>query len=120
MREEQGWECEEQDGNAGTGNLFGNAKNLGENAENVGNHGSDVGNQGRNLSIAVKMAQNSNGNDKFKEWGEVKIIENVSTFVKTYFHTFDFVHFLLSSVIFRKCLSVFIIDFEQVNTGWEG
>ena len=29
------------------------------------------------------MAENSNGNDKFKDWGEVKIIENVSTFVKT-------------------------------------
>ena len=29
-----------------------------------------------NLGIAVKMTQNSNGHDKFKEWKEVKITEN--------------------------------------------
>ena len=32
--------------------------------------------KGGNLSIAVEMTQNSNGNDKFKEWKGVKIIEN--------------------------------------------
>ena len=32
--------------------------------------------KGGNLSITVEMTQNSNGNDKFKEWRGVKIIEN--------------------------------------------
>ena len=31
-------------------------------------------NQGGNLGITVKMKQESNGNDKFEEWREVKII----------------------------------------------
>ena len=43
---------------------------------NMGNQGGDAGNQDANLSIAVEMTQNSNVNDKFKEWREVKIIEN--------------------------------------------
>ena len=47
------------------------------------NQGGDAGNQVGNLSIAVEMTQNSNGNDKFKEWRKVKIIENEHTFVKT-------------------------------------
>ena len=63
------WKC-------GWGNEHGNAKNLGRNPKNVGNQGDDVRNQGVNLSIAVEITQNSNGNDKFKEWREVKIIEN--------------------------------------------
>ena len=59
--------------------------NLGGNAENTRNQGGDVENQGGNLyiqqkqyrnSIAVEMKSESNGNDKFKEWREVKIIEN--------------------------------------------
>ena len=33
-------------------------------------------NQGGNPDIATEMAQNSNGNGKFNEWREVKIIEN--------------------------------------------
>ena len=41
-----------------------------------GNQGGDAGNQEKNLSKAVVMTQNSNGNNKFNEWGEVKIIEN--------------------------------------------
>ena len=36
--------------------------NLGGNTKNVGNQGGDAGNQGRNLSIAVEMTWNSNGN----------------------------------------------------------
>ena len=35
-----------------------------------------MGYQGKNLRIAVEMAKNRNGNDKFSEWREVKIIEN--------------------------------------------
>ena len=42
----------------------------------MGNLGGDAGNQGRNLGIAVKMTQKCNGNDKFKEWREVKILED--------------------------------------------
>ena len=45
-------------------------------SENGGNQDGDVENQGRNLGIAVEMTQESNGNDKFKECREVKIIEN--------------------------------------------
>ena len=36
----------------------------------------DAGNKGGNLSIAVEITKNSNENDKFKEWREVKIKEN--------------------------------------------
>ena len=50
--------------------------NLGGNAKNAGNQGGDVENQGRNLGIAVEMKKESNRNDKFKEWREVKAIEN--------------------------------------------
>ena len=39
------------------------------------NQSGDAGNQSVNLSIAIELTQNSNGNDKFKEWREVKIIE---------------------------------------------
>ena len=41
-----------------------------------GCQGGGAGNQGGNLSIAVEMTQNSNGNDKFKGWREVKRTEN--------------------------------------------
>ena len=44
--------------------------------EKMGDQGDDARNQVWNLSIAVEMSQNSKGNDKFKEWREVKIIEN--------------------------------------------
>ena len=70
------WECKEWDRNAGAGNQRGNEKNLDRNAKNMGNQDGDVGNHGRNLSIVVEMIWNSNGNNKFKEWREVKIIEN--------------------------------------------
>ena len=41
-----------------------------------GGQGGDAGNQGGNLSKQVEMTQNSNGNDKFKKWREVKIVKN--------------------------------------------
>ena len=44
--------------------------------KNGGNQGGDVQNQGRNFGIAVKMKKESNRNDKFNKWREVKIIEN--------------------------------------------
>ena len=47
----QGRECEECDGNAGTGNQRGNAVNLCGNAKNVGNKGGNAGNQGGNSCI---------------------------------------------------------------------
>ena len=52
--------------------------NLGGNTKNVGNQGGDAGNQGGNLSIAVEITWNSNGNDKLKDWKKVKIINLVS------------------------------------------
>ena len=52
--------------------------------------------QGGNVSIVVEMTQNSNGNDKFKELREFKM----GAFVKTQFHTFDLVPFLLTLGIF--------------------
>ena len=61
--------------NVCAGNQRGNVGNLGGNAKNVENQDGDAGNQGGNLSKAVEMTQNSNGNDKFKEWREFKIIE---------------------------------------------
>ena len=36
--------------------------------KNVGNQGGDAGNQGGNLSIAVDITWNSNGNNKLKDW----------------------------------------------------
>ena len=62
----------------GTGNQRGNATNLGGNAKNMGNKDDDVGNQGGDLSIAVEITWNSNGNDRFKDWRGVKIINLVS------------------------------------------
>ena len=44
--------------------------------KNGGNRGGDVQNQGRNFGIAVKMKKESNRNDKFNKWREVKIIKN--------------------------------------------
>ena len=55
-----------------------NAGNLGGNTKNVGNQGGVAGNQGRNLSIAVEITWNYNGNNKLKDWREVKIINLVS------------------------------------------
>ena len=52
--------------------------NLGGNTKNVENQGGDAGNQGGNLSIAVEITWNSNGNDKLKDWKKVKIINLVS------------------------------------------
>ena len=40
----------------------------------------DAGNQGGNLSTAVEITWNSNGNDKLKDWREVKIINLVPRF----------------------------------------
>ena len=42
----------------------------------MGNQVGDVENQSGNLGMAVEMTKESNGNDKLKEWREVKIIEN--------------------------------------------
>ena len=74
------WEYEEGVGNVGAGNQRGNMGNLGGNMTDVGNQGSDAGNEGGNLSIAVEITWNSNGNDKLKDWREVKIINLVSPF----------------------------------------
>ena len=49
---------------------------MGVNEKNAGNQGGDVENQGGNLGIAAEMKQESNRNGKFKEWREVKVIEN--------------------------------------------
>ena len=49
---------------------------MGGNAKNAGNQGGDVENQRANLGIAVEMKQEGNINGKFKEWREVKVIEN--------------------------------------------
>ena len=66
------------DENAGSENQRGNAGNLVGNTKNMGNQGGDAGNQGGDLSIAVEITWNSNGNDKLKDWREVKIINLVS------------------------------------------
>ena len=44
--------------------------------KNDGNQRGDVENQSGNLGIAVEMKQESNRNGNFKEWREVKVIEN--------------------------------------------
>ena len=44
----------------------------------MGNQGGDAGNQGGNLSIAVEITWKCNGNDKLKDWREVKITNLVS------------------------------------------
>ena len=42
--------------------------------------GGNAGNQDGNLGIVVEITWNSNGNDKLKDWREVKIINLVSPF----------------------------------------
>ena len=61
------WVCEGWDGNAGAGNQCKNARNLSGNAKNMEHQGGVARDQGGDLNIALKMIQNSNGNDKFKE-----------------------------------------------------
>ena len=64
-----GWEC-------GCGESAWECKEFGWKSKKCGNQSGDAGNQSGNLSIAVEMTYNSNGNDKFKEWREVKITES--------------------------------------------
>ena len=52
--------------------MGGNAKDAEIQSDNTGNLKYSVG----NLSIVVETTKTSNGNDKLKEWGKVKIIEN--------------------------------------------
>ena len=52
--------------------MGGNAKNVEIQGGNTGNLKYSVG----NLSIVVETTKTSNGNDKLKEWGKVKIVEN--------------------------------------------
>ena len=56
------------------------------------------------------MTQNSSENNKLKEQREVKIIENEHICKNLVSH-------IPSGA---QCFSVYIIDFEQINTGWEG
>ena len=51
-----------------------NVENRVGNTKNMRIQGSDAGNQGGNLSIAAEITWNSNGNNKLKDWKEVKII----------------------------------------------
>ena len=44
----------------------------------MGNQGGDAGNQGGNLRIGAEITWNSNGNDKLKDWREIRIINLVS------------------------------------------
>ena len=53
-------------------NQPGNAGNLGGNTKKMRNQGVDAGNKGGILSIVVEITWNSNGNDKLKDWREVK------------------------------------------------
>ena len=85
---------------------------MGKNANNPRNQAGDVDNQGGKLSIAVKMTQESNGNDKFKEWRELKIDENERIY-KIHFQFYFLTYFAQS-------VSAFIIEYGQVNTGWKG
>ena len=61
------------------GNQHGNAGNLPGNEKYVGNQGGNTTNYDGNLSIAVEITYNRNGNYKFKEWRDVKIIESKNT-----------------------------------------
>ena len=51
------------------------------------------------------MTQKSNGNDKFKESREVTFTKFIFSFTLEIFRTMTFCYF---------------IEFELVNTGWEG
>ena len=70
-------ECEEWYGNPG--NQRGYARNVGGVVKNACD---DVQNQGGNLGKAVEMTPNSSGNDKLKEWREIKKKKKKSIFVK--------------------------------------
>ena len=65
------------------------------------------------------MTQESNGNDKFKEWREVKIIENKHICQKIILHTTKFI-LVLFQEYFAQCTSIFIIEFGLVNIDWKG
>ena len=66
------------------------------------------------------MTQESNGNDKLKEWGEVKIIEN-EYICKNLIHlVLQNIFLVLLWTYFAQCLPVFTTEFQQVNTGWKG
>ena len=111
----------------GGANQRGSAGNLDENAKNVSNQCDDVGNQGRNLSIAVEMTQNGNGNEAFKERRVVKIIKNEQICKNLVSHIGSAVFpvnlgktFLGKFRAISFWLYYFLTDFEHVNTGWEG
>ena len=91
--------------------------NLDGNSKNTGIQGGDVQNHGGNLGIAVEMKQESNGNDKFKEWREVKIIVTEHICINLILQNL----FLVSLwTYFAQWFSAFIIEFGQVNTVWKG
>ena len=64
------------------------------------------------------MTYNSNKNDKFKKWREVKIVKNKHICKNLISHIW-YGAFLVNIGHILESLSVFIIDFEQVNTTWE-
>ena len=65
------------------------------------------------------MKQESNRNGKFKEWREVKVIENEHICKNLVLHIqFCKIYFQFYFLVLQ-CLSVFIIEFGQVNTGWK-
>ena len=69
-----GWECEESGWKCWKSGW--ESREFGESGWKYGNQSGDVENQGRKLGITVEMTKNSSRNNKFKEWREVKIIEN--------------------------------------------
>ena len=77
--------------------------------------GGDVENQGGNLVIVVEMTQESNGNDKFKQQREVKIIENEHIRKNLVLHIkfYQIYFYLYSWTYFAQCLSVFILNLDR-------
>ena len=90
--------------------------------------GGDAENQGGNLGVAIEKIQESNGNDKFKEWREVQKIENEHIFKKSVLHIqfykihfyFYFGHISHNAYLVFFFFFFFVIDFEQKKTGLKG
>ena len=85
-----------------------NAGNLIGNGKNVENQGGDAANEGGNLNMAVEMTQNNNGNDKFKEQREAKIVEN-EHICKNAVSQIRLVPFLLTLGIFRTIVFLLLL-----------
>ena len=66
------------------------------------------------------MKKESNRNGKFKQWRDVRVIENESICKNLILHIQFYKIYFQFWKYFAQCLSVFTIEFGQINIGWKG